>query len=223
MAKYILEKIRVEGAMNDLLAVTNGENVTVVYNGTEQTLTAALGTILTDIGNLPTGGDVDGKISAAIGELVNGAPETGDTLKELFDLIDNNSDAMDTLNQAIGNKLDAATFNTFKGTIAKLGALAGKDKVAEADLDTALAENVNAAAQGNHSHANKAVLDGIDATKVTAWDGAVTAKHSHTNKTELDTIASGDVAKWNGIRGVRYGASAPADMQDGELFIRVVQ
>lgn len=39
------------------------------------------------------------------------------------------------------------------------GALAGKDVVSEGDLDASLKEKVNAAAKGNHSHANKAFLD----------------------------------------------------------------
>ena len=29
-------------------------------------------------------------------------------------------------------------------------------------------------------------------------------------------------AKLDGLRGVRYGAEPPEDMQDGELFVRVV-
>ncbi len=52
------------------------------------------------------------------------------------------------------------------------GALASLDEVAENNLSTALKEKVNAAAEGNHSHANKAVLDGITAEKVAAWDAA---------------------------------------------------
>lgn len=51
------------------------------------------------------------------------------------------------------------------------GKLAGKDIVAEADLDTALKEKVNAAAEGNHSHANKAFLDTLSG----ATDEEVTA------------------------------------------------
>ena len=39
------------------------------------------------------------------------------------------------------------------------GALADKDVVSESDLDAALAEKVNAASEGNHSHSNKSVLD----------------------------------------------------------------
>lgn len=189
--KYILEKIKIEGVLQDLLTKTDGDNATVVYNGEEQTLTSALAAILASINALPTGSDVDTKISTAIGNLVNGAPETGDTLLELFDLISNNSDAMTALNAAIGNKADATDLTA---AVARIATLEAK-KVAEADLDTELAAKVNAAAEGNHSH---------------------------DNKEELDKIADGDVARWNGIRGVRYGTEAPADMQDGELFVRVV-
>lgn len=52
------------------------------------------------------------------------------------------------------------------------GALANLDEVAEDNLNAALKEKVNAAAEGNHSHANKTVLDGITAEKVAAWDTA---------------------------------------------------
>jgi len=189
--KYILEKIKLEGTLKDLLVKSDGENVAVTYNGKDTTLAGALADIFTSVSALPTGSDVDGKISAAIGDLVNGAPETGDTLKELFDLISTNKSAMDVLNEAIGKKASA---DDLTAAVARIAALETK-KVAESDLDTALAEKVNAAAQGNHSHSNKTVLDGITAEKVSAWDG---------------------------VRGVRYGAEPPADMQDGELFVRVV-
>lgn len=51
------------------------------------------------------------------------------------------------------------------------GALANKDSVAETDLDAALKEKVNAAAEGNHSHANKAFLDTLSG----ATDAEITA------------------------------------------------
>lgn len=51
------------------------------------------------------------------------------------------------------------------------GKLAGKDIVAETDLDAALKEKVNAAAEGNHSHANKAFLGTLSG----ATDEEVTA------------------------------------------------
>lgn len=52
------------------------------------------------------------------------------------------------------------------------GALADKDVVSESDLDSSLAAKVNAASEGNHSHLNKTVLDGITSEKVSAWDSA---------------------------------------------------
>lgn len=52
------------------------------------------------------------------------------------------------------------------------GALASLDEVTEENLDSALKAKVNAAAEGNHSHANKTVLDSITSAKVAAWDAA---------------------------------------------------
>lgn len=51
-----------------------------------------------------TTSEMDTAISSAIGKLVNGAPESGDTLMELFELIGANKDAMDLLNAAIAEK-----------------------------------------------------------------------------------------------------------------------
>lgn len=45
-------------------------------------------------------------IDAAISNLINGAPETLDTLKELADAIADNQDVVDALNDAIANKVD---------------------------------------------------------------------------------------------------------------------
>ena len=130
-----------------------------------------------------------------------------------------------------------------EGNFNGLGALASKDIVSESDLDSALAEKVNAAAEGNHSHANKGVLDGITAEKVAAWDAsegnakthatelntamdtrmqAVEAlKHTHDNKTVLDGITAANIASWNGKAKV-YGASETVDLAEGEIFIQLI-
>lgn len=94
-------------------------------------------------------------------------------------------------------------------TLLGLGDMAYVSKVSEANLSAELAEKVNASAEGNHSHANKTVLDGITAEKVAAWDSAEAdaiahadglntamntrvealeaVDHTHTNKALLDT------------------------------------
>lgn len=132
---------------------------------------------------------------------------------------------------------------TLEGVASGLGALATKDIVAEADLDADLKAKVNAAAEGNHSHENKTVLDGITAAKVSAWDAAEgnakgyadglnnamdtrmqaveALKHTHDNKTVLDGITAANIASWNGKAKV-YGASETVDLAEGEIFIQLI-
>lgn len=70
------------------------------------------------------------------------------------------------------------------------GALASKSSVSESDLDSALAEKVNAASEGNHSHSNKIVLDDITSAKVTAWDAAEGNSKSYTD-TKIANLSNG--------------------------------
>ena len=137
--------------------------------------------------------------------------------------------------------------STLEGTVAGLGDLAVLDEVAEDNLSAELREKVNAASEGNHSHNNKDVIDGITAEKVTAWDaaeqnaktyakdyadtlnsamnGRMTAvegkAHEHANKDVLDGITAANIASWNGKAKV-YGASETVDLAEGEIYIQLV-
>jgi hypothetical protein len=82
----------------------------------------------------------------------------------------------------INKQPDVETLKTQLG----LGALAYLSEVSEDNLAEALKEKVNAAAEGNHAHANK---------------------------TELDKVADGDVAKWGEAYAHSQVAHAPADAQ----------
>ena len=145
----------------------------------------------------PTTEAMNAAISTAISGLINGAPETYDTLKEIADYIDAHQDVVDALNASIGSKADASVVATLQETVTaiktvtdSLGTLATKNSVAESDLDEALKAKVNAAAEGNHSHNNKTVVDGITADLVTAWNGKSTIHYSATQPAEL---AEGDL------------------------------
>ena len=83
-------------------------------------------------------------------------------------------------------------------TLLGLGSLAYLSEVSEANLDASLKEKVNAAAEGNHSHANKALLDTYTQTEADLAD-AVAKKHAHANAEELAKIADGDKAKWDAV------------------------
>lgn len=146
---------------------------------------------------------------------------------------------------ALAGRVEAAEgkITTLEGTVNGLGDLAGKDLVSETDLEAELKAKVNAAAEGNHSHDNKTVLDGITAEKVAAWDAseqnakdyadgldnvmdtrmqAVEAlKHTHDNKTVLDGITAANVASWNGKAKV-YAAGENVDLAEGEIFIQLI-
>ncbi len=60
-------------------------------------------------------------------------------------------------------------------TLAKIsdaGSLAGKSEVALADLAKDATDEINALKTASHAHSNKAVIDGITASKVSNWDDA---------------------------------------------------
>ena len=145
----------------------------------------------------PTTEAMNAAISTAISGLINGAPETYDTLKEIADYIDAHQEVVDALNAAIGNKADASVVTTLQETVAAikttvdgLGALATKDTVAESDLDEALVAKINASTAANHSHDNKTVLDGISADLVSAWNGK---SKVHYSATQPENLAEGDL------------------------------
>lgn len=190
-AKYILDTIKVDNELKEIIAKSDGENVAVTYNGTEMTLSAALAQIATGMSDIPTGENVDAKISAAIDQLIGGAPETYDTLKEIAEYILNNQDVMTTLNSAIGGKVDKEE---------------GKGLSAE-----------------NFTAALKAKLDAlpaITAADVEKWNSK--ADNTAATTTTAGLMSAEDKTRLDGLRGVRYGTEPPADMQNGELFIRVV-
>lgn len=148
-AKKAILKAKLEGVITQLIVETNAENVLVDEN---TTLAEKLAEIL-------TASEVETKISTAISELINGAPETYDTLKEIADYISEHQEVVATLNAAIGDKVSTATFEAFQAT---LGTLATKSTISESDLDEALAAKVN-----------------------TTWDNKATIYYSATEPTDL--------------------------------------
>ena len=98
----------------------------------------------------------------------------------------------------IGDYATAANLTALAGRVTDLenavgglGNLAYVDTINEADLADELKAKVNAAAEGNHAHDNKTVLDGIDAEKVAAWDAKANASDipTITLATEADILA----------------------------------
>lgn len=91
----------------------------------------------------------------------------------------------------------AGRVTTLETSVNGLGDLAVLDEVAESNLSAELREKVNAASEGNHSHNNKDVIDGITAQNITDWNDAVSKEHVHANATVLEGITSTKVAAWD--------------------------
>ena len=98
-------------------------------------------------------------------------------------------DTEGTVSAAITAAINALGISAYAKT-ADLGDLATKDEVTESDLAAALAQKVNAAAEGNHAHGNKTVLDGITAAKVSAWDAKSDFSGAYADLTGKPTIPS---------------------------------
>ena len=231
-AKNAILKAKVEGIIYEIMVKTGAANV---YVDDSTTLATKLSEIVADINGKaaashthaqsevtgledaltarPTTDAMNTAISTAISQLIGGAPETYDTLKEIADYIAAHEDVVTALNAAIGAKLSTEDFNTWKAT---LGSLAYKSKVAEADLDDALKAKVDTA----HSHANKALLDTYTQTEADLAD-AVAKKHAHANKTVLDGITAEKVSAWDGKSRVLFSATEPADLTEQDLWVHI--
>lgn len=169
----------------------------------------------------PTTSAMNTAISDAISDLINGAPGTYDTLKEIADYISQHEEVVDALNAAIGNKADASTVAAIQVTVNALGALATKSKISESDLDDSLKGKVNAASEASHSHSNKALLDTYTQTEANLAD-AVSKKHTHSNKSVLDGITSAKVSGWDG-KGRFYAAETqPAGLTASDLWVQLI-
>ena len=92
------------------------------------------------------------------------------------------------------------------------GALAGKSQVSETDLDDALKEKVNSASEGNHSHANKTVLDQIEQADLDKLDGVAAGANKYVHPTSSSSKhiptggASGQILRWSADGTAVWGA-----------------
>lgn len=142
--------------------------------------------------------------SEEVAKIVADAPEAYDTLKEISDWISSHSSdaaamnssilALEAIVDGIGGEDEKATVVAY--VTDAIAALKIGDYAKAADL-TALAARVTTLEDKAHEHSNKTILDGINQTKVDAWDGAVTKAHEHSNKTVLDGIDAAKVAAWD--------------------------
>ena len=191
-SKKAILRALIEGVITDLMVKTKADNVYIDEN---TTVSAKLAEIVSSLNGKAAAADVTKEINTAISNLIDGAPEAYDTLKEVSDYIAEHGSVTNSLNAAIGNKVDKSEFETLKSAVNALGGLAGKNKIAKTDLESSLSDEITANTNNRHNHSNKSVLDGITSAKVQSWDSKGT---------------------------VYAAASEPSGLGGGDLWIQLV-
>lgn len=178
------------------------------YKAADKTLQDNIDAAVTRVGTLETEMDTaEGKIG---------------TLETKMATIEENSEKnIIEVVKVNGTALEVDSTDRSVNVTVPTGALASKDEVAEADLASALATKINAAATeadltlaegrisenetaiaaleaDTHTHANKALLDTYTQTEANLAD-AVAKKHEHENATVLDGITAEKVSTWDTV------------------------
>ena len=174
--KNAILKAKINNEILELMVKSNAANIMVDETST---LADKLTEILANLATKATTEEVSTAVSTAIDGLIDGAPATYDTLKEIADYIASHEDVVTALNAAIGNKVDKEE---------------GKGLSANDFTNELLAK-----------------LNSLDPTK----------QHTHENKAVLDGITSTDVANWNGKTKVYVQEAQPENLADGEIFIQI--
>ena len=179
-----------------LKGIVNGQ-VTELYPKTsaDNTFLASGTSVETALGTMPTTETVEGLISAAIDDLIDGAPATYDTLKEISDWISTHTSEYEALIAAIAGKVDKVEgkgLSTEDYTTAEKTKLAGIDAGANNyTLPTATASALGGVKVGS----NLAVdANGVISGNYSAATTSAAGLMSSTDKAKLDGIATGATA-----------------------------
>lgn len=197
MKKAILKK-QIEGIIYEVMLKTTAEMVVVDDVGT--TLAAKL----IELGQLPTNTYVDEKIAA----LVNGSPETLDTLNELAAALGSDPNFATTIATQMGNKVDKVEgkgLSTNDYTTTEKEKLAGVEAGAN---KTVVVNNLTTTTAGS----------ALDATQGKALNDKLEA---HTGAGDIHVTAE-ERSAWNASARIIAAESQPDDLTENDLFLELV-
>lgn len=211
MAKNVILQMKIDGQLQDIMTRSCCDNV--IVEG-DVTLATKLAEIIASIATLESGNitpeQVDTKISAAIDNLIGGAPETYDTLKEIADYLATHQNEYTALVQTLGTKVDKVE---------------GKGLSAN-DFTDALLAKLNGIAEGatkvESSESNGYIKVNGTETRVYAHPTGAGNEHLPTGGEVGQVLRATGSGKGEWGANVRSGASVPADLAEGELFIKIL-
>lgn len=194
----------IEVTTNKIANVDDLDDVSTRVKATEDAIDALTG---------DGAGSVQSLIDAAVDALIDNAPDTMDTFREISEWINNETDGAASMAKQIAKNTEdistnakaisdeAAARELADSSIRTDFAAADTQIRADfADADTlvlnAAKEYAKTAVEQTHTHGNKDLLDTYTQTEANLAD-AVAKKHSHDNKTALDGISSAKVSAWD--------------------------
>lgn len=160
----------------------------------------------------PTTEAMNTAISTAISGLIDGAPETYDTLKEIATYISTNETAMDALNEAIGKKANKAT------TLEGYGIT---DSMTAAQINKAIQDALADATGGESAADVKVALDNYKSSNDTRVKAIEDDYLKAADKTALqgNIDAAKEIA--NAKSKIYYSATEPAGLAEGDLWVHL--
>ena len=160
----------------------------------------------------PTTEAMNTAISTAISGLIDGAPETYDTLKEIAEYIASDKTAMQTLNDAIGSKANKAT------TLEGYGIT---DAMTATQITKAIEDALSSATGGESAAAVKAALESYKTSNNARVKAIEDDYLKAADKTELqgNIDAAKEIA--NAKSKIYYSTTEPASLAEGDLWIHL--
>ena len=197
-SKKAIMKAKINNTIVELLVKSGVENIylpdgTTTLASKLSDIVSSINTINGEIAELPTSSDVSSAISAAIDDLIDGAPATYDTLKEIADWISTHTSEYEALIAGLATKVDKVEG---KGLSTEDYTTAEKTKLA------GIAEGANA-----YSLPSASVLGGvkIGANIALSNDGTISGDYSAATTSAAGLMSAADKTK---LEGIEAGATA---------------
>ena len=159
--------------------------------------------------------EVTSAIDALRQEMLGDTPvEAYNTFTELAAYIAEHKDAADALTAAVGNKADKATTLTGYGIT---------DAYTKTEVDTKISDAISSATGGESAASVKASLETYKTNNDARVDALEANTHTHANKTVIDGITANKVSAWDGNATIYYSATEPANLTAKDLWVQIVE
>ena len=159
--------------------------------------------------------EVTSAIDALRQEMLGDTPvEAYNTFTELAAYIAEHKDAADALTAAVGNKADKATTLTGYGIT---------DAYTKTEVDTKISDAISSATGGESAASVKAALEAYETSNDARVNALEADTHTHANKAVIDGITANKVSAWDGNATIYYSATEPANLTAKDLWVQIVE